>query len=325
MTAVTANDFDAAASMDELYALLAKQGIENGWNKAEPSLWPLPNRDFVPAHWAYREAKAALNAAGRFVNTELAERRNLILANPIPGNAYPTVKTLICAYQMVKAGETAKSHRHSANALRLVLDTGDKTYTIVDGKKIPMVPGDVLLTPNWSWHAHSNESTQHAYWMDFLDVPTVHLLGPMFFEHHPDGIEKADEVTADTPMRFPFEETISRLEKADEFSPGARIIELGKPAPAMATISLKVIRLDAGASCTFEPSTLSTIYSPMQGTGKVTMEDKTFEWSRGDSIAGPASYPQVWTANEQSYLLQVSDEPLLARLDWLRPVPRRKA
>ena len=73
----------------------------------DDSLWPLPNREFVPAHWAYREAKAALNAAGRFVNTELAERRNLILANPIEGNKYPTVKTLICAYQMVKAGETA--------------------------------------------------------------------------------------------------------------------------------------------------------------------------------------------------------------------------
>ncbi|MDP4592982.1 MAG: cupin domain-containing protein [Beijerinckiaceae bacterium] len=321
MTAVTANDYDQAASMDELYALLGKQGIENGWNKPEPSLWPLPNRDFVPAHWAYREAKAALNAAGRFVNTELAERRNLILANPIEGNTYPTVRTLVCAYQMVKAGETAKSHRHTANALRLVLDTGENTFTIVDGKKIPMVAGDVLLTPNWSWHAHANESNEHAYWMDFLDVPTVHLLGPMFFEHHPDGIEKADEIAADTPMRFPFEQTAKRLEAAREFQPGCRIIELG--APAMATISLKVIRMDAGAVCSFEPSTLSTIYSPMQGTGTVTMEDASFHWSRGDSMAGPSAYPQRWEATEQSYLLQVSDEPLLSRLDWLKPVPAR--
>jgi len=323
MSAVTAEDYDKAGSMEELYALLAKQGIENGWNKPEPSLWPLPNRDFVPAHWSYREAKAALNAAGRFVNTELAERRNLILANPIPGNKYPTVKTLICAYQMVKAGETARSHRHSANALRLVLDTGENAFTIVGGKKVPMVSGDVLLTPNWSWHAHSNESTQHAYWMDFLDVPTVHLLGPMFFEHHPEGIEKADEIASDSPMRFPFEETKARLAAEKEFAPGCRIIELGNPPPAMKTISLKVIRMDAGASFELEPSTLSTIYSPMYGAGKVTMEDKTFAWSRGDSIAGPSSYPQRWEAEEESYLLQVSDEPLLSRLDWLRPVPPR--
>lgn len=319
MSAVTAQDYDSAASMDELYALLGKAGIENGWNKPTPSLWPLPNKDFIPAHWAYKEAKAALNAAGRFVNTELAERRNLILANPVPGNTYPTVRTLIAAYQMVKAGETARSHRHTANALRLVLDTGDKTFTIVDGKKIPMVQGDVLLTPNWSWHAHANESDEHAYWMDFLDVPMVHVLGPMFFEQHPDGIEKADEVAADTPFRFPFEETVRRLEEAEEFAPGCRMIELGDP--AMATIGLKVVRLDAGATHTVEASTLSAIFSPMQGEGSVTMGDDTFAWKRGDAIAAPSVFPQVWKADEQSYLLQVSDEPLLSRLDWVRTIP----
>ncbi len=323
MTAVTAEDYDRAASMEELYTLLGKAGIENGWNKPEPSLWPLPNRDFVPAHWTYKEAKAALNAAGRFVNTELAERRNLILANPIEGNTYPTVRTLVCAYQMVKAGETARSHRHSANALRLVLDTGENTFTIVDGKKVPMVSGDVLLTPNWAWHAHANESTEHAYWMDFLDVPIVHLLGPMFFEHHPDGIEEANGTAYDSPMRFPFEVTKSRLATEQEFSPGCRRIELGNPPPAMKTISLKVIRLDAGAVFEVEPSTLSTIYSPMQGSGTVTMENDSFEWGRGDSIAGPSSYAQRWQAEEESYLLQVSDEPLLERLDWLRPVPQK--
>lgn len=321
MSAVTAKDYDNAASMEELYALLARAGIENGWNKPTPSLWPLPNKDFKPAHWAYREAKAALNAAGRFVNTELAERRNLILANPMEGVTYPTVRTLVAAYQMVKAGETAKSHRHTANALRLVLDTAPGAYTIVDGKKIPMEPGDVLLTPNWAWHAHSNESRENAYWMDFLDVPTVHVLGPMFFEHHPDGIEKADEIAADSPARFSWAETQERLDAADEASPGRRIIELGDP--AMATISLKVTRLEAGASFEVEPSTLSTIWSGMDGSGSVTMDGETFEWARGDAIAGPSCFKQVWTAKERSHLLQVSDEPLLSRLDWLRPVPER--
>lgn len=321
MSAVTAKDYDQAASMEELYALLERAGIENGWNKPTPSLWPLPNKDFKPAHWAYREAKAALNAAGRFVNTELAERRNLILANPMEGVTYPTVRTLVAAYQMVKAGETAKSHRHTANALRLVLDTAPGTYTIVDGKKIPMEAGDVLLTPNWSWHAHSNESVADAYWMDFLDVPTVHLLGPMFFEHHPDGMEEANEIAADSPARFAWSETQARLDAAEEASPGRRVIELGDP--AMATISLKVTRLEAGASFEVEPSTLSTIWSGMDGSGSVTMDGETFEWARGDAIAGPSIIKQVWTAKERSHLLQVSDEPLLSHLNWLRPVPER--
>lgn len=48
-------------------------------------MWPRPRGEFRPAHWRYSEAKAALDAAGRLINTELAERRNLILANPAGG------------------------------------------------------------------------------------------------------------------------------------------------------------------------------------------------------------------------------------------------
>src|SRR5262249_6808471 len=158
MTRASAEAFDKATSLEQVYALLATLNIENGWAKREPSLWPNPRKSFEPAHWSYRPAKAALDAAGRFVNTELAERRNLILANPMPGNSYATVRTLVAAYQMVKAGETARSHRHTANALRVVLDTSPGAFTVVNGKKIPMEPGDVLLTPNWCWHAHANES-----------------------------------------------------------------------------------------------------------------------------------------------------------------------
>lgn len=320
MTA-TAAEFDAAASMEELYDLLARSGIENGWNKPEPSLWPLPRKDFLPAHWSYANGKAALDAAGRFVNTELAERRNLILANPVADNKYPTVKTLVAAYQMVKAGETARSHRHTANALRLVLDTQADAFTIVDGKKIPMEPGDVLLTPNWSWHGHANESRANAYWMDFLDVPTVHLLGPMFFEHHPDAIEAATEIAPDSPARFSWERTQARLATAPEVGPGRREIELG--APALATIGLHVTRLEAGASFDVEPSTLSAIWAVMKGAGAATIDGAQYDWGRGDALAAPMGSAQSWMAREESYLLRVSDKPLLERLDWLKPIPAR--
>lgn len=315
---VTPEDFQRAANMDELLGLLDGIGVNNGWAKRTPSLWPLPVKDFVPAQWTYREAKAALDAAGRFVNTELAERRNLIMFNPIPGNDYATVKTLISAYQMVKAGETAKSHRHSANALRLVLDTRPHAYTIVDGKKIPMEPGDVLLTPNWSWHAHANEGDGDAYWMDVLDVPTVHLLGPMFFEHHPDGIESADGVATDTPFRFPYAQTLARLDAAPELSPGRREITLE---PTMATIALEVVRLEPGASFSVEPSTLSSIYAIMDGEGSAMIDGKPFTFARGDALAAPASTAHTWTAKTRCHLLRASDRPLLEKLQWLRPVP----
>lgn len=320
MPTVAPDEFKRVRNLDDIYALLDKLDIANGWAKKEPSLYPLPKSNFQPAHWAYAPAHAALDAAGRFVNTELAERRNLILVNPLPGNTYPTVRTLVAAYQMVKAGETAKSHRHTANALRVVLDTKPGTYTIVDGKKIPMEPGDVLLTPNWCWHAHSNESVADAYWMDVLDVPTVHLLNPMFFEHHEAGIEPVSSIAADSPSRFPWSDIERRLETAPEIAPGRREIELG--APAMATVALHVTRLAAGTAMTWPATTSSAIIAVMAGEGVSEMGDKRFEWRRGDALASPSGIAHTVTATTDCYVLRASDEPLLRALDWLREFPR---
>lgn len=323
MERASPEDFARAASLDEIYGLLSTLDIENGWAKKEPSMWSRPRQIFVPAHWSYTPAKAALDSAGRFVNTELAERRNLILVNPIPGNRYPTVRTLVAAYQMVKAGETARSHRHTANALRLVLDTAPGTFTIVDGAKIPMVAGDVLLTPNWCWHAHANESRADAYWMDILDVPTVHLLNPMFFEHHEEGLEPVTADGAVSPFRFPFAETVARLSAAPQIAEGCRQIELQAPhgGPAMATIALHVTRIEPGATLTLEPTTSSAILAVMDGHGSIEAGEARFAWARGDAMALPAGNPAVLRSQTEAYVLTASDQPLMKALGWFRPLP----
>ena len=321
MSNVSPQEFDAAASMNELLSLLSRAGVENGWAKKEPSMYAVPKKNFLPAHWRFAQTRAALEAAGRFVNTELAERRNIILNNPVEGNVYPTVTTLVTAYQMVKAGEAARSHRHTSNALRLVLEGDANMFTIVDGVKLPMQPNDVLLTPNWCWHAHSNETLRNAYWIDFLDVPLTHLLGPMFFEHHEEKIETATLVDPSSSSRFPFAQTVERLASAPEFAPGCRRIELG--APAMATIAIHVTRMEPGATFTEEPSTLSRIFAIMQGEAQAQIDDQVFAPVRGDVVAAPSSTSATWTAKNECYLLRVSDEPLLKYLNWLRPLSAR--
>src|SRR5262249_36107700 len=78
-----------------------------------PSLWPAPRKTLVPAHWTYEQARGALDAAGRLINTALAERRNLILVNPAEGNTYGTTRTLVAAYQMIMPGEWARASPHA--------------------------------------------------------------------------------------------------------------------------------------------------------------------------------------------------------------------
>lgn len=325
MSRATPEAFAAVTCLDDIYALLKTLDIENGWAKREPSMWAAPRAGFLPAHWSYRPAKAALAAAGRYVNTELAERRNLILANPIPGNHYPTVRTLVAAYQMVKAGETARSHRHTANALRLVLDTAPGTFTIVDGVKVPMLPGDILLTPNWCWHAHANESAADAYWMDILDVPTVQLLNPMFFEHHEEGLGPVVGEDASSPFRFAHAETMARLDAAPDHGPGVRSVELRGPAgsSAMATIALTVYRLAPRAELVMDPTTVSAIAAVIGGSGSAGIDEARFTWQRGDALAIPAGTSGRLVADEAAHVLVASDRPLMSALGWLRPVPKR--
>jgi gentisate 1,2-dioxygenase len=311
-----------SGSLDELYGKLSLVGIAPGWAKAMPSLWPSPRKSFAPAHWKYEQARGALDAAGRLINTELAERRNLILHNPAAQNSYGTVRTLVAAYQMIMPGEWARAHRHTPNALRLILDPEPGAYTEVDGIKIAMQPGDVLLTPNWSSHGHGNDSRACAYWLDFLDVPLVQLLEPMFFE--PAEEDKAHDAcagappTKDSPFVFPLDETLKRLDAApaEPASPFGTHVNLGDP--AMDTIGLTMMRLAPRVETAPYRATTNNIYAIVKGTGATTIDGERFEWSRGDVIAAPAWRPHFHKAADDALMFRVSDEPVMARLGFYR-------
>ena len=183
------------------YSELGRLSFSPGWARAEPSMWAAPKPKFRPAVWRFAAAKRALNQSGALVPAEQTERRNLIMVNPIEGNSYATTRHLVAAYQCVLPGDTARTHRHSAAALRLVLAAKPGTYTVVNGARIDMAPGDVVLTPSWSWHGHVNESDTTSYWIDFLDIPFIQLSEAMFFEPHPLAYEPVAEVASQSPMR----------------------------------------------------------------------------------------------------------------------------
>jgi gentisate 1,2-dioxygenase len=310
-----------SGTLEDLYGKLGQISIGPGWAKATPSLWPAPKKTFAPAHWKYDQARGALDAAGRLINTELAERRNLILFNPAADNGYGTVRTLVAAYQMIMPGEWARAHRHTPNALRLILDSEPGTYTEVDGVKIAMEPGDVLLTPNWSSHGHGNDSRACAYWLDFLDVPLVQLLEPMFFEPaEEEGGEASNQAppTTDSPFVFTLADTLKRLDAAtpDPSGPFGTHVELGDP--AMDTIGLHMMRLAPRAKTATYQSTTNNIYAIVKGTGTTTIDGTRFEWSRGDVIAAPAWRPHRHEAAEDALMFRVTDEPVMQRLGFLR-------
>ena len=149
MTTTPSLSVEDIDNLDDLYAVFDDLSVEGGWHRRTPALWPEPRRNFLPHVWRYADVKAVLEVAGRLVDHQMADRRNLTLTNPVEGNLYATVRTLVAAYQLIKPGEVALAHHHTPAALRIILD-GHGTYTVVDGDRVEMRPGDVLLTPSWA-------------------------------------------------------------------------------------------------------------------------------------------------------------------------------
>ncbi len=139
----------------------------------------------VPYSWSYSDARERLMSLSSLLTTEEAERRNINFVNPalkdfMPAAALPTLRGGI---QLLLPAEKAYSHRHSANAFRLVLEAPESgAYTNVEGNRLPMSMGDLILTPNWTWHDHHNDGDSHVIWYDGLDVLMAYWLGGVFYE-----------------------------------------------------------------------------------------------------------------------------------------------
>jgi len=309
-------DLLAANDLDALYPVLDENRMTAGWHKKRASLWAEPRTAYQPLHWRYEVGGLALDQAGRWMDTEMAERRNVLLFNPIQDNDYDTVRTLVAAYQMVKPGEHARAHRHSPNALRLVLDAGPGCYTVVDGVKLPMSNGDLLLTPGNAWHSHFNDGDANAYWIDILDVPLVHRLEPMFVEHMPGGVQDITSSPREHEYFFPRAKVLADLESIAA-EDGVKHLRLDIAA-SIKTIAITYHQLSAAAHETMKPNTASRIVCVINGGGVATIGDKTFEFSRGDVLAVPSWKAYSFEAKENTLLVEVSDEPVMRLLGFYR-------
>src|ERR1700738_1410376 len=201
-------------TLEALYEQAGKINVTPGWlRRDETSPAGKQQSEYVPAHWRYDLCKAALDAAGRLIDVSLADRRNLIMCNPLGGNGVMTTRTLVAAYQMILPGEKAPSHRHTAHALRVIIDAHG-AYSTVDGEKTPMETGDVVLTPGWCWHEHGHDGDEPAYWFDGLDGPFGRTLENLFFEDNPVPFDPKPRPVAHSPYRFPRDEIARRLDAA---------------------------------------------------------------------------------------------------------------
>ncbi len=208
--------------LQDYYAQLRAQNVTPAWIGGGISTEPRSKA--VPFLWRWRDLRPQAMRAAQLVGTQQAERRVLRLTNPeLTGAAS---NTLVANIQIVMPGEIARAHRHSAAALRLIIEGGGG-YTVVNGERVPMFPGDLVLTPNWSWHDHANDTDAPMIWLDGLDTPLVRMLEAGFYEEYQQERQGSGAAVKASQWHYPMSEMRAALQRlaADTASAGGIILE----------------------------------------------------------------------------------------------------
>src|SRR5262245_8135388 len=189
----------AADALQDFVGAVERAHLDAPWTG--PVMSHEPRARVQPFCWRWAAIKPLLMRAGELVTPDRGvERRILRLANPgVTGKT--STHTLSTAVQLLLPGECAPAHRHSPAAIRFVMQ-GQGAYTTVEGEKCPMAPGDLVLTPSWTWHDHGSDSTGPMVWMDGLDIPLIRSLESMFFEPYAADRQAISHVVGDAVQRY---------------------------------------------------------------------------------------------------------------------------
>jgi gentisate 1,2-dioxygenase len=279
-------------------------------------------------HWDYTKIRPTLLEAGSIVGAKEAERRVLMLENPQLGAPY-TTDTIYGGLQLVLPGEIAPAHRHVAFALRFIIE-GTGGFTAVEGQKIHMQRGDVILTPSWQWHDHGNEGSEPVIWLDGLDLPLYRHAKVNFAENYTEQ-RYPSESTAESPLQFPWVDVQQNLDAKD----GDHAVFHYRNADGSwlsKTLGAQAERLRFGRQSGWSQQTTSFVYHVYEGEGYTEMivrgngATKTVWWKAGDTFAVPAwtrirhFAPEVQSTarNSDVYLFAINDRPMLEVLGLFR-------
>ena len=330
------NKRDASPALKALYERLGGKNTAPLWEVLGDIVTPLPRARCVSALWKYDEVRALLMEAGELISAQEAERRVLVLENPSLRGASQITPTLYAGVQLVMPGETAPTHRHSASALRFVLESGDGAYTAVDGERTTMHAGDFILTPSWTYHDHGNPSDAPAIWLDGLDIPMVNMFSASFAEHHPDETQPVTRPEGDaltrygtallpvdfTPGRrspllsYPYargRDVLDRLARNGPVHPAHGIkMQYVNPATGgypMPTIAAFLQLLPSGFTTAPYRSTDATVFCVAEGRGASRIGDETLTWGPRDVFVVPSWQPATHAPDGEAVLFSFSDRP----------------
>jgi gentisate 1,2-dioxygenase len=286
----------------------------------------------VPHLWQWREISPYLDRIAEIARRadvspiEFAERQQFLLTNPGLGGRLQVTSTIRCAVSIYNPGDVAPVHIHTPNASRTILSERGG-YTTIDGERCEAARGDLILTPNGTWHDHGNDGTEPVIWVDVLDFPLMEFLDCVWldeaFPGQTQGNSRAQPVTrapsyslklygqggltprfvshqrgfgrGTTPMFHyrgaDIREALDglRREEGDPYEGIAlRFVNPATGASLFPTLDYGAQLIRAGEATRFKRETASTLYIVIDGEGATEVGGHHFDWRANDIFVVPS-------------------------------------
>ena len=313
-------------------------------------LWPMmrnvlphgqPTAITKPGFWAFDAMRPLLLRAGELTPVEKAERRVLVLSDPGRGaGAMQATASIYLGMQLLLPGETAPAHVHTPSAVRIIIE-GKGGFTVVDGEKMPMEEGDLVLTPGGEWHDHGHEGIGPVIWLDALDLPVFYYLegsyateGPLQAQRNRPDSSQVEYLSAGLAparrheagarrypmMRYPWARTEASLREILKWS-GESSAEVDYVNPetgrdVLPTMGFTAMFLPKGAKVAPPLRSSSGAFHVVKGAGKTTVNGKEMAWARKDTFTAPVFAAITHEATEDSFIIRMHDRPLQEKLGY---------
>ncbi|MFI9596425.1 cupin domain-containing protein [Nonomuraea sp. NPDC052265] len=349
--------------LEDLYRGFEEALLVPLWTEIGDLMPPHPRSSAQPYRWEWSTLLRLAGRAGELVPVGRGgERRAIALANPSLGGKPYATPTLWAAIQYLMPGEDAPEHRHSQNAFRFVVE-GEGVWTVVERDPVPMRRGDFLPQPGLHWHAHHNAADTPMAWIDGLDIPFQYEIEAQFFDFGRDTLTEEEHATpgrsrsqrlwghpglapvsqlgrhqgtpllcyrwTDTDAALADQLALEREGHAGTVEPGHALVRYVDPATAgdvLPTIRAQFHRITAGVETAPHRETGSSVYQVFDGSGRITVGDRSWSVTRGDLFVVPSWQPlsirsEASASDSDSGaldLFQFSDAPIFTKLDLYR-------
>jgi len=327
---------------EEYRAALTEQNLVPLWPSLRSVLPPgKPAPRTRPTFWSYRGLRPLLLQAGELTPIEKAERRVLVLANPGHGlERMQASSTIYLGMQLLQPGEWAPAHRHTPNAVRMIVE-GEGAYTTVEGEKCPMQRGDLILTPTGMWHEHGHDGDQPVIWLDVLDLPIVYYCEASYVtegkaqtvtsEATEQGYQRGGVVPAPMftrsrqtfPMlRYPWVDVRKTLEALAASQPEIEAVQVAYVNPenghdCQRILGFSALMLRPGEKLEMPARSTAMVFHQIEGAAGVSGDSHQFDLAEADTCCIPGYAPITLnnrSADHPAFIFIADDAPLQKKL-----------